>query len=182
MKRVLSMGIALAATVALAACGSDNSSDVTTPNAAGSAGKTVSVKQVDGVGNILVDSGGMALYASDQESAGKVLCDKGCLSFWKPLKAGASAPTTAADAGKLTVVKRPDGTRQVASNGKLLYTFADDSPGKVKGNGFKDDFDGQHFTWHAVMAGGTPAGSSAGGGESGGYGSGGGSKSSNYGY
>ena len=184
MKRLIITAAAVAATLALAACGSsnDNSSD-TTPAATGGSGKTVSVKSVDGVGNVLVDAEGMALYSSDEEAGGKILCDSGCLSFWTPLKAGSSTPTADSSVGKLSVVKRPDGTKQVTANGKPLYTFKEDSPGNAKGNGFKDDFDGQHFTWHAVVAGGKAAGSS-GGGESGeDYGSGGGStNSSDYGY
>jgi predicted lipoprotein with Yx(FWY)xxD motif len=182
VKRLIITAAAVAASVALAACGSsnDNSSTDATPAAAGGGGKTVSVKNVGGVGDVLVDSSGMALYASDEESPSKVLCDQGCLSFWKPLKAGSGTPTADASVGKLSVVKRPDGTMQVAANGKLLYTFAEDSPGKLMGNGFEDDFSGQHFTWHAVLAGGKAAGSSSGGGSGqGGYGS---SNSSNYGY
>ncbi len=183
MKRIIIIVVALAATVVLAACGSsgDNSSDATTPSAAAS-GKTVSVKNVDGVGDVLVDTSGMALYSSDEEANGKIVCDSGCLSFWKPLKAGSATPTAAGDAGKLSVVKRPDGTKQVAANGRPLYTFAEDSPGNVKGNGFEDDFDGQHFTWHAIVAGGQPAGASGGGESDDGYGSGGGSNSSDNGY
>jgi predicted lipoprotein with Yx(FWY)xxD motif len=183
MKRtIIAAGATAAAALALAACGSsgDNSTSSATP--AGGA-KTVSTKSVDGVGNVLVDANGMALYAADQESGGKVLCDKGCTSFWRPLTAGAGSPTSNSDAVKLSVIKRPDGTMQVAANGKPLYTFAQDSPDSLKGNGFADQFGGRHFTWHAVLAGSKPASSSSGSGSrgGGGYGSGGGG-SSNYGY
>jgi hypothetical protein len=47
---------------------------------------------------------------------------------------------------------------QVTAGGRPLYTFTQDSPGNVKGNGFTDDFNGQHLTWHAVTADGTAAG------------------------
>ena len=51
-------------------------------------------------------------------------------------------------------------------NGKLLYTFSADTPGKVNGNGFADAFGKQKFTRQAVLASGTPSssGSSQGGG------------------
>ena len=56
--------------------------------------------------------------------------------------------------GKVAVVERPDGGRQVTVDGRLLYTFVDDAPGQIKGIGFQDSFQGRHFTWKAVLAGG----------------------------
>ena len=46
----------------------------------------------------------------------------------------------------------------MTTNGRPLYTFAEDSPGKSTGDGFTDDFDGVHFEWHVVLAGGKPNG------------------------
>jgi predicted lipoprotein with Yx(FWY)xxD motif len=158
MKRLLALG-ALAASLALAACGG-GSSDSSTPSASGT---TVAIKSVDGIGDVLVDSSGRALYASDVEAGGDVRCTGACTSFWKPLTVGSGKPTGATDAGKLGVVKRPDGASQVTVDGKLLYTFSEDTPGKVEGNGFTDDFDGHHFTWNAVLAGGKSTGASGGG-------------------
>jgi predicted lipoprotein with Yx(FWY)xxD motif len=104
------------------------------------------------VGKVLVDQSGKALYTSDLEAGGKIVCDGSCNAFWKPLEAGGGKPN---GAGKLGVIKRPDGTMQVTSNGKPLYTFSEDSPGKATGNGFMDDFGGHHFTWHVVSSSGT---------------------------
>ena len=144
-------GAALAASVALAACGGGTDS-TNTSSAAG--GKTVAVKQVDGVGKVLVDADGMALYASNVEADGQVKCVDACESFWKPLTVAAAKPTAAPGVGKVAVVKRPDGKRQVTVDGRLLYTFADDAAGQIKGIGFQDSFQGRHFTWKAVLAGG----------------------------
>ena len=100
---------------------------------------------------------------------------------WKPLTLSAGKPSASIVAGKLGVITRPDGSTQVTANGKPLYTFSQDSPGKATGNGFTDDFAGHHFTWNVVRAGGTTAsggGSGSGGstpGSTGGYGG-------NYGY
>ena len=149
---------AVAASLGLAACGGGGSSSSSTMPPTST---TVAVKPVSGVGNVLVDSAGKALYSSNVETGGKVLCTGACTSFWKPLTVGAATPTAAAGAGKVTVVKRPDGTRQAALDGKPLYTFVQDAPGKVKGNGFTDDFAGQHFIWTAVMAGGKSSGSTS---------------------
>jgi predicted lipoprotein with Yx(FWY)xxD motif len=151
MKKLLIIGAALAASIALAACGGSSSDSAAPANS----GKTVAVKSMDGIGNVLVDSSGKALYASDVEADGKVRWTSS--SFWKPLTVDSGKPTAAVGVGKLGVIKRPDGSRQVTVNGRLLYTFTEDSPGQADGNGFSDDLNGQHFTWHAVLAGGKVA-------------------------
>lgn len=141
----------VAVSLGVAACGGGGSSSSSTMPPTST---TVAVKPVTGVGNVLVDASGKALYSSSAEAGGKVLCTGACTSFWKPLTVGSATPTAAAGAGTLGVIKRPDGTRQVALNGKPLYTFAQDTPGKVQGNGFSDQFGGHRFTWSAALAGG----------------------------
>ena len=106
---------------------------------------------------------GQALYSPDQEANGKILCTGACTSFWTPLAADGT-PTAAAGVAQLGVIDRPDGTKQVTADGKPLYTFTEDSPGQVNGNGFSDAFGSQHFTWHAVLASGMAAGSAPGNG------------------
>jgi predicted lipoprotein with Yx(FWY)xxD motif len=145
----------VASALALAACGgSGDDNTASTPAASTGSSVTVTLKAVDGIGKVLVDSAGRALYTPDEETSGKVLCTGACTSDWEPLTADAGAPKADGAAGKLAVIDRPDGTRQVTAGGKPLYTFTDDPPGKVTGDGFSDDFDGKHFTWHAVLAGG----------------------------
>jgi predicted lipoprotein with Yx(FWY)xxD motif len=163
VKRLLLPGAALAASLALAACGGGGSDSSGSATTAGGATTTVSAKSIDGIGDVLVDSDGKALYASDVEAGGKVMCTGACTSFWKPLTVGSAKPSAAADVGKLGVATRPDGSKQVTVDGKLLYTFSQDKPGKVDGNGFADDFNGRHFTWNAVLARGGTAKSSGGG-------------------
>jgi predicted lipoprotein with Yx(FWY)xxD motif len=115
---------------------------------------------------VLVDNTGKAIYANNLETAGKILCnDPACNSFWTPLTVHTGLPTAPAGAGKLGVTKRPDGSTQITANGKPLYTFSEDSPGKANGNGFQDQFAGHNFTWNVVLAGGTLAsGTGSGGG------------------
>jgi predicted lipoprotein with Yx(FWY)xxD motif len=156
----LAVGIAIA--IAATGCGGGGKGS-SSPSASGStAGATISAKQVGRMGNVLVDSEGMALYANDQETGGMVLCDGACLSFWTPLTVSGSTPRGDSLIGKLGVVKRPDGDSQVTFNGKLLYTFYEDSPGQVGGDGFDDAFGGRQFTWHVVHANGSTSASGGG--------------------
>jgi predicted lipoprotein with Yx(FWY)xxD motif len=146
---------ALVAGIAIAVAATGSSGD-----AAKSGGGTVSAKQLAGHGKVLVDARGRALYRSDQERNGMVLCTGACLSFWQPLKVSGTPTKGGSLAGKLATVKRPDGGRQVTYNGRLLYSFKLDKPGKVTGDGFKDAFGGQKFTWrvaHPVGAASSPA-------------------------
>jgi predicted lipoprotein with Yx(FWY)xxD motif len=153
---------ALAATLLIAACGSD-----TTDAGAPARANAIDVRHVDGIGDVLVDASGHALYTPDQEANGKIRCVDECLSFWLPLEAG-SNPMAADGAGKVALVTRPDRTKQVTVDGKPAYSFSEDTPGKVTGDGFEDSFGGQKFTWHVLLAGGgkSDAASSRGGGYS----------------
>lgn len=171
--------VALAVTgLAIAGCGGGGGGGSTTSTTSGTASKTtVAVKQTSGVGSTLVDANGMTLYTPDQESSGTISCTGDCTAVWVPLAAGSSAPT-GSGAGRLAVVTRPDGSKQVTANGHPLYTFAQDSSaGQATGNGASDAFGGHSFTWHAVLAGGKL---SSGSGSSGGSSSGGGSSRGGY--
>jgi predicted lipoprotein with Yx(FWY)xxD motif len=158
MKKLLVVG-AIVAAVALAACGSGGGGSAATA-ASGMGAGTVAVQNIGGAGRVLVDSSGQALYASDQEANGMVLCTGACESFWAPLNAKGGQPTGSVP-GKLGVVKRPDGSQQVTYNGMPLYSFTQEGPGQVTGDGFHDAFNGQQFHWNVVSVGG--GGSSSGG-------------------
>jgi predicted lipoprotein with Yx(FWY)xxD motif len=172
MTRSLSRAVPVAALAALAlavgACGDDTEQPAA---AAGGKAPTVSVKDVDGIGAVLVDQDGAALYTPDEEADGTIHCTASCLSIWVPLAAPAGDPTAADGVeGKLDTIKRPDGSMQVTHDGKPLYSFTEDTqPGQVTGDGFKDTFDGQSFTWHAVTSKGTSSGTSGGGSRDYGY-------------
>jgi predicted lipoprotein with Yx(FWY)xxD motif len=152
--------LAVVVVLVIAACGGGGGNDAEESASGGTdAATTVSVSSVDGVGDVLVDSEGSALYASEQEAAGMVLCTDVCASIWVPLTVDGDAPTgndgLAADLG---VVTRPEGTRQVTFDGRLLYSFVEDTePRTVTGNGFADNFGDQFFEWHVA----TPTGVSA---------------------
>jgi predicted lipoprotein with Yx(FWY)xxD motif len=155
MKKVL-FSVALGALALVAtACGGASRGGAAGSTAAGTA-TAVSVQHVDGVGNVLVDSKGMALYSPQQEAGGKVMCTGSCTSIWVPLTlSGSAKPSGSSDvASKLGTVDRPDGAVQVTYQGKPLYTFVEDSsPGSVSGNGFHDQFGGRQFTWQVASVG-----------------------------
>jgi predicted lipoprotein with Yx(FWY)xxD motif len=166
MKKVLIPVLLLAAAAALAACGGGGGGAATaSPSSRMSA---VSVQDVGGAGMVLVDSSGQALYTSNVERAsGKVMCTGACNSFWEPLTTQGDATSSGSVPGKVGVVKRPDGTTQVTYNGTPVYSFTQDGTGEVTGDGFKDAFDGQQFTWNVVSVGGTGGGSTGSGSSSG---------------
>jgi predicted lipoprotein with Yx(FWY)xxD motif len=154
MKRVIVPGMAVAAVLAISACGGGGSGGGSTSGAAAAGGaNAISVQQISGAGRVLVDQSGKPVYTSDVEANGQIVCSGGCTSFWKPVT-GVAGKTAAAGTGKLGELKRPDGTMQLTANGRPLYTFSEDSPGKATGDGFTDDFSGHHFTWHLVRSGG----------------------------
>jgi predicted lipoprotein with Yx(FWY)xxD motif len=122
-----------------------------------------------GSAKALVDANGQALYVNDQERSGMVLCNDACASIWVPVTA-AEAPKAGSVTGMLGVVKRPDGSSQETLDGKPLYTFYADKPGQVSGNGLKDAFGSQRFSWHVVHANGSTSSSGGTSTNSGSYG------------
>jgi predicted lipoprotein with Yx(FWY)xxD motif len=165
MKRLLTAVAAAVAVLALAACGgggADSSSDSSAATTSSNDAATVSVEEIGDAGRVLVGPDGKALYTADQEADSNVLCNDACLSFWTPLTIDEGAPTASSVPGMLGVSERPDGIRQVTLDGKRLYSFAEDDPGEVTGDGFEDSFDGQQFTWHVARVAGSPDSDSGG--------------------
>ena len=117
---------------------------------------------------ILVNRHGMTLYHLSVERKGHFICTTGaCLAEWHPLVVARGVTPTGVKS--LSLVRRPDGRRQVAYKGGPLYTFDEDKkPGDMKGNGFKDV-----GTWRVIAVAGqsqsTPTSSGGYGGYSGGY-------------
>ena len=144
-KHIFMVGLAAAISgLVLAACGgsSGDSSGDNNAVAASSDSGLVSMQDVDGT-NVLADSQGKTLYSADVEKSG-IKCTAKCTSFWRPADASASeAQSTAADLNlAIGSVQRPDGQRQLTFNGLPLYTFTQEGPGQMDGNGFVDDFQG----------------------------------------
>ena len=158
------VGLAIGAiALGIVGCGGSDSDENAAAGAAG--GGIAAVASVEGT-DVLVDSEGRTLYTAAVERGGKILCVAGCTSFWEPVVASADDAESAAEDldADLGVVDRPDGDRQLTFNGLPLYTFAEEDPGQLEGDGFVDDFRGTRFEWEAARASGGSGAKSPGGG------------------
>lgn len=94
-------------------------------------------KKSDG---ILVDDQGRTIYTFDKDTAnsGKSACNGECATLWPPV-----APNGEVKA-PYSVVKRDDGSKQLAYKGKPLYLWTkDQKPGDRSGDNVKN-------VWHVV--------------------------------
>lgn len=132
----------LAASVALAACGSGYDSSTaassTSSAAATGSGTAVSVSDSGDLDQILVDGDGRTLYLFEKDDEGdESYCDTACAKAWPPLiTKGEPQAGDGVDAAMLTTFKRDDGKTQIAYADHPLYLYAGDSaPGDANGNG-----------------------------------------------
>jgi predicted lipoprotein with Yx(FWY)xxD motif len=142
--RIIIASISLAAAAAIgggitaaAATGSHASSR---PAASQQAAATVRTAQASVAGKtetILVTGQGLPLYYYLNDTAATSLVTGGLAALWPPLTA--ASPAAAGLAGTLAAVRDAHGA-QVAYNGHLLYTFADDRAGQVTGQGVQGFF------------------------------------------
>lgn len=139
MTRKLIATAASAGAVALivAGCGSGGSSSA--PRAASTSGPSVSSESTS-AGKIVVDGKGRALYLFAKDSGPKSTCFGACAKFWPPYTATTKpAGARGVSAGSITLVKRADGTKQVALDGHPLYYFKGDrAAGQTNGQGLNN--------------------------------------------
>ncbi|WLH63123.1 hypothetical protein [Pseudomonas sp. FP2300] len=84
---------------------------------------------------MFTDHKGMTLYTFAKDSGGKSMCNDKCAANWPPLMAKDGDKST----GDWTVIKRDDGTKQWAYDGKPVYTFVmDKKAGDMTGEGKMD--------------------------------------------
>lgn len=144
---LLAAPLLLVAVTALVACGDSSNSSTATTEAKGSTTTTavgptgsadavaVKVGSTD-LGDVLVDSEGMTLYAFTPDSATTSACTGACADAWPPATTTSAAPTGKAVDGTITVVKRSDGATQIVVAGHPLYTYSGDgAPGDTTGQG-----------------------------------------------
>ena len=90
---------------------------------------TVQVSKDASLGDILVDGKGMTLYLFTKDQANVTNCYDQCAVNWPPLlvAAGKEAAAGQGVTGKLGVIDRTDGSRQVTYNGWPLYYYIKDT-------------------------------------------------------
>jgi predicted lipoprotein with Yx(FWY)xxD motif len=138
--RIIIASISLAAAAAIGggitAAAATNSHASSPPAASQSASATVRTVQAAVGGKtetVLVNSQGLPLYYYVNDTAAKSVVTGGLAALWPPLTSATGLT------GKVSAVTDIHGN-QVAYNGHLLYTFADDQPGQVTGQGVQGFF------------------------------------------
>ena len=122
----------------LAACGGGGGS---TPAANGSpsGGTSTAVLKTasTSMGTVLEDQQGKVVYEFAADSPNHSSCTGSCLTYWPVVKAPAHVPSSVPGVtGKVGVITRSDGTKQLTINGWPLYTYiGDSSPGMTSGQG-----------------------------------------------
>jgi predicted lipoprotein with Yx(FWY)xxD motif len=157
MRRTIATAL-LAATLALAACGSDDdeastdAADTTAPaedaaaDAAGSALASLVGTADTELGEVLTDAEGYTLYGFTPDEGGTPTCTDACAEAWPPVLVEGSELPEGLDAETYSVVERPDGEYQLAANDWPLYSYASDgAEGDVTGQGVGD-------SWYAMGA------------------------------
>jgi len=103
------------------------------------------------LGEILVDADGMTLYVFLNDTDETSTCVDACAQAWPPLVPGATQVVNP----PFSNIARPDGSLQVAVNGRPLYRFAGDAkPGDTAGQGLNS-------LWYVAGADGQPIDDSA---------------------
>jgi predicted lipoprotein with Yx(FWY)xxD motif len=129
------LGCALAGCLLLAGCGAGSptaAGDLAWPQAP-AATATVRLIPVSGLGQVLADGAGHALYMFPPDAGGRVSCTGACAGSWPPLavKAGARPKAATGVNGHLlgTLDDPNTGGRVVTYGGYPLYRYAGDIHG-----------------------------------------------------
>jgi predicted lipoprotein with Yx(FWY)xxD motif len=87
--------------------------------------------------NVLADAGRLPLYTYKLDTATHSQVSGSLAQLWPPLTS--LSPTEKGATGKVTVLSDSNG-HQVEYNGHFLYTFLNDTPGQVTGQGVQGFF------------------------------------------
>jgi predicted lipoprotein with Yx(FWY)xxD motif len=129
--------------------------------------KALQLRSTD-LGRVIVDSKKRTLYMLTADGKNSSTCSGACAANWPPAKAPSKPKVVAAlKKSRLKVIRRSDGSKQLAYRGHPLYRFAGDSkPGDVNGQGV-NAFGG---FWYVLGKSGSPVMASPASGSVGGYG------------
>jgi predicted lipoprotein with Yx(FWY)xxD motif len=168
MRNLKLVGASLGAVALLAAAGASASSGsaaiarstVVAAHLSPGSGTSSTEVKTRKIGNITVitNAKGFTLYSFAPDTSSKSNCNGSCAQLWPPLKGPATAGSGVT--GKLSTIKRSDGSTQATYNGHPLYTYVGDAkPGQDTGNGLNIS----GGVWHVVPVSGkaAPAASSS---------------------
>jgi predicted lipoprotein with Yx(FWY)xxD motif len=143
--RIIIAGIGLAAvatvggiTAASASSSPASSAAAVSHSTAAATVRTASATVAGKTETILVNGAGLPLYYYRPDTAAKSFVTGALARLWPPLTSATPAAAAGLN-GKLAVLNDVNG-RQVTYNGHPLYTFADDHPGQVTGQGVQNFF------------------------------------------
>ncbi len=98
------------------------------------------------LGETLVDTDGLTLYAFTNDTDAASQCNDACADAWPPLIVAGPDELGDLDREIFSLTTRPDSSLQVVANGQPIYRFAGDAaPGDTMGHGVGD-------VWFAVAA------------------------------
>jgi predicted lipoprotein with Yx(FWY)xxD motif len=105
-----------------------------------SAGQVVQVRNIPGLGNVLVGSDGMTLYVFTKDPPGANVCTGACASLWpaeqlEPGQVPSAGSGVTAAVGSIILA---DESSQITINNMPVFNYSKDlKPGDVLGQGFK---------------------------------------------
>lgn len=109
----------------------------------------IGVAKSSSLGSYLTAPNGKTLYTLSSDPTGKSTCAGACATAWPPLTIAPNGKVESTVMGTFGIIKRADGTDQVALDGHPLYEFIKDTaPGQTNGEGIVA-FGG---TWHVAKA------------------------------
>ncbi|MHB8573989.1 MAG: COG4315 family predicted lipoprotein [Dehalococcoidia bacterium] len=105
--------------------------------ASAQAAATIQTRDAGALGTILTAANGKSLYMFDRDTAGVSNCNGACAGTWPALELATGTPVAPSGVGgKLAVITRTDGKRQVTYNDRPLYFYAaDTAAGDTKRDG-----------------------------------------------
>ena len=126
--RTLLAAAGLAVALCVAGCGG-SSAPVARPSASGGSAVTILTRSLAGIGTVLVNSRGYALYMFEPDAQRQVTCTGLCAATWPPVKISAGARLVAGPGVRADLLGSdpdPSGGRVVTYNGWPLYTYTGD--------------------------------------------------------
>ncbi len=104
---------------------------------------TLNVRNINGLGPVLVAQNGMTLYTFKRDRLDTTNCVEPCTNNWPPYTVSSMEMLTLGEGipGEIGTIERPDGTLQVTYNQMPLYFWVNDqAPGDATGHNFRTNW------------------------------------------